>query len=115
MAEAVPQERLEEIAAIYGDKYGDPPAPTQAISTALGELDGYNPPVMSSEIQGPRRRAEAAVSSLDEIIEIYKRSIDRSLLREQLLKTPDERVRELVDLERFGRELRRAGRAAFGD
>ena len=52
-------------------------------------------------------------SSLDEIIELYKRDVDRTLLREQLRKTPDQRVRELVELERFAEELRRAGRKAF--
>lgn len=52
-------------------------------------------------------------SSLDEIIEFYKRDVDRTLLREQLKKTPDERVRELVELERFADELRRAGKESF--
>ncbi|MEM6701283.1 MAG: hypothetical protein AAF690_01185 [Acidobacteriota bacterium] len=51
-------------------------------------------------------------SSLDEIIDLYKQDIDRTLLREQLRKTPDERVRELVDLERFAAALRQARRKA---
>ena len=53
-------------------------------------------------------------SSIDRIIEIYKRDVDRTLLREQLRKTPDERVRELVKLEDFAAKLRTAGRKAFG-
>ena len=57
---------------------------------------------------------ERARSSIDDVIEIYKRDVDRTLLREQLSKTPDQRVRELVELERFGEELRRAGKKAFG-
>ena len=57
---------------------------------------------MTAETQTPRR------SSIDEIIDLYKKDIDRTLLREQLGKTPDERVRELVALERFAEELRRA-------
>ena len=52
-------------------------------------------------------------SSIDRIIELYKRDIDRTLLREQLRKTPNERVRELVELERFAAELRAAGEKAF--
>lgn len=32
----------------------------------------------------------------------------RSLLREQLRKTPDERIRELVEMERFAEVLQRA-------
>ena len=57
---------------------------------------------MTAETQTPRR------SSIDEIIDLYKKDIDRTLLREQLGKTPDERVRELAALERFAEELRRA-------
>jgi transcriptional regulator with XRE-family HTH domain len=48
----------------------------------------------------------------DAIIEAYKRDIDRSLLRENLKKTIDQRVRSLTALARFAREARRAGRAA---
>ena len=44
-------------------------------------------------------------SSIDDIIDLYKKDVDRTLLREQLRKTPDERVRELVALERFAEEL----------
>ena len=58
--------------------------------------------MMTAETQPPRR------SSIDEIIDLYKKDVDRTLLREQLGKTPDERVRELVALERFAEELRRA-------
>ncbi len=58
--------------------------------------------MMTAETQTPRR------SSIDEIIDLYKKDIDRTLLREQLGKTPDERVRELAALERFTEELRRA-------
>lgn len=58
--------------------------------------------MMTAETQTPRR------SSIDEIIDLYKKDVDRTLLREQLGKTPDERVRELVALERFAEELRRA-------
>ena len=51
-------------------------------------------------------------SSLDDIIDVYKRDVDRSLIREQLKKTPDERLRELVRLERFAEELRRGVKKA---
>ncbi len=51
-------------------------------------------------------------SSLDDIIELYKKDVDRTLLREQLRKTPDQRVRELVELERFAEELRRSAKRA---
>ena len=48
---------------------------------------------------------------MDAIIEIYMRSVDRSLIRENLRKTPDERVRALQELQRFAEELQQAGRA----
>jgi hypothetical protein len=51
-------------------------------------------------------------SSLDDIIDRYKKDVDRTLLREQLRKTPDQRVRELVELERFAEELRRSAKRA---
>ena len=51
----------------------------------------------------PSRRAGSAAANI-------KRDIDRTLLREQLRKTPDERVRELVALEQFADKLRRAVR-----
>ena len=53
-------------------------------------------------------------SSLDDIIAVYKRDVDRTLLRENLRKTPDERLRALVELQRLAEEVRRAGKAVFG-
>jgi len=50
----------------------------------------------------------------DPVIEAYKKDVDRTLLRENLRKTPDERVRDLVRLLAFAEELRRAGREATG-
>lgn len=50
-------------------------------------------------------------SDIDPVIEAYKRDIDRTLLRQQLQRTPTERLRALMTLQRFAEELRRAGRA----
>ncbi len=50
----------------------------------------------------------------DPVIEAYKSGIDRSLIRESLKRTPDERMRALAALQRFAAELRRAGREASG-
>ena len=47
----------------------------------------------------------------DPIVEAFKRDIDRSLLRRNLEKTPDERIASLQALARFAQEARRAGRA----
>jgi hypothetical protein len=46
----------------------------------------------------------------DPVIEAYKAGVDRSLLRENLKRSPEERVRNLVELQRAVEELRRAGR-----
>jgi transcriptional regulator with XRE-family HTH domain len=54
----------------------------------------------------------ATPQQMDAIIEAYKRDIDRSLLRENLKKTVDQRVRSLTALARLAREARRAGHAA---
>jgi hypothetical protein len=48
----------------------------------------------------------------DPVVEAYKKDVDRTLLRENLRKTPDERLRELVRLQAFADELARAGCAA---
>lgn len=45
----------------------------------------------------------------DPVIEVYKKDIDRTLLRENLRRTPDERFRALMALQRFAHELRAAG------
>ena len=45
----------------------------------------------------------------DPVIEAYKAGIDRTLLRENLKRTPEERLRKLMELQRVAEELRRAG------
>ena len=60
-----------------------------------------------ADVESLRIPAEGE-SSVDRIVEVYKRDVDRTLLREQLRKTPDERVRELVEMERFVEALRAA-------
>ena len=49
----------------------------------------------------------------DPVIEVYKKDIDRTLLRENLKLTVEERLRNLIRLQRFAEEMRRAGRQAF--
>jgi hypothetical protein len=47
----------------------------------------------------------------DPVIQAYKEHIDRTLLRENLRRSVDERVRNLMALQRFAEELGRAGRS----
>ena len=51
-------------------------------------------------------------SSIDDIIEIYKRDVDRTLIRERFTRSIEKRLEDLMELQRFAEELRRAGRRA---
>ncbi len=48
----------------------------------------------------------------DPVIEAFKKDVDRTLLRENLKLTPDERVRKLADFMRSLEEVHAAGPAA---
>src|SRR5262245_36008443 len=48
----------------------------------------------------------------DPLIEAYKKHVDRTLLRENLKRTVQERLDRLVELQRLAEEARRAGREA---
>ena len=49
--------------------------------------------------------------SYDQMVEAYKQDVDRTLLRENLRKSVDERLRSLAEHQAFGEELQRAVRA----
>jgi hypothetical protein len=46
----------------------------------------------------------------DPVVEAYKKDVDRTLLRENLKLTVDERFRKFESFARFARELYEAGR-----
>ena len=48
------------------------------------------------------------MNSIDEIIELYKRDIDVTLLEETLRRTVEERLQALQEFEHFREELRAA-------
>lgn len=48
----------------------------------------------------------------DPVIEAYKKDVDRSLIRENLRRSVEERFLGLMELQRFAVELRRARREA---
>ena len=50
----------------------------------------------------------------DPVVEAYRRDIDSTLLRENLRRSVDERVRNLMALQRLAEEARRAGKEAIG-
>ena len=49
---------------------------------------------------------------LDPVVELYKRHVDRTLLKQNLRRSVEERLLNLVELQRVAAELRRAGRRA---
>lgn len=49
----------------------------------------------------------------DPVIEAYKPGVDRTLLRANLARSVEERLRNLEAMQEFAAELRRAGRKAF--
>ena len=48
----------------------------------------------------------------DPVIEEYKKHVDRTLLRENLKLTVEQRLRNLMELQKLSEELQRAGRKA---
>ena len=46
----------------------------------------------------------------DPVIEVYKRDVDRTLIRESLRLSVEQRFEKLMRLQQFAEELRRAGR-----
>ena len=50
----------------------------------------------------------------DPVIEMYKKSVDRTLIRENLRLSVQERFEKLMDLQQFAEELRRAGKEKAG-
>jgi hypothetical protein len=57
---------------------------------------------------GEPRESDDCVLDPDPVI--YKRDVDRTLIREQLRRTIDERVRRMIAALRLATELRTAGR-----
>ena len=49
---------------------------------------------------------------VDPVIEAYKKDVDVTLIRENLRLTVDQRFQQLMNLQQFAEDLRRAGRKA---
>lgn len=52
------------------------------------------------------------MESQDPIIALYRKHLDKSLLLENLKRTPTERIQRLMDMQVLAEEMRRAGKAA---
>ncbi len=51
----------------------------------------------------------------DPVIEAYKKDVDRTLIRENLKLSHEQRLLKLMELQRFAHELRQAGVRARQD
>lgn len=85
------------------------------MNSSWGAREHTEWPVAAPETRGGVHEYSGGMGSestppvVDPVIEAYKRDIDRTLLRQQLRRTPTERVQALMALQRFAEELRRAG------
>ena len=57
-------------------------------------------------------RLAEKVKDIDPVTEAYKKDVDVTLIRENLRLTVDERFQQLMKLQQFAEDLRRAGRKA---
>jgi hypothetical protein len=61
---------------------------------------------------GQHRRADSSEGHLtasEPVIEVYKRHVDRTLIRDNLSRSIEERLEALTALQELAEELRRAG------
>ena len=58
--------------------------------------------------------AEGSPDERDPVVEAYKKDIDRTLIRENLKLTVEQRIRKAMALMRFADEMRRSGRVQAG-
>ena len=100
---------------------GDPKASTQCVSeyrrpqtSDVVSLAALCPlgHVLAREHTRPTAVVHTTHMWRDPVIEVYKQHVDRTLLRENLRLTVEERFRKLMDLQSFAEELQRAGREA---
>ena len=60
-------------------------------------------------------RVRPMMNPMDPVIEAFKRDVDRTILRENLKLTPEQRVLELMETLRAAEEFERAGRRLRGE
>ena len=82
-------------------------APRAPHRTILANTLGYNGQRSKSMPEETKSKAD-----VDPLIEAYKKDVDVTLIRENLRLTVDQRFQQLMKLQEFAEELRRAGRKA---
>ena len=66
-------------------------------------------------VDSPAGRCMVSMRRMDPVIEALKRDVDRTILRENLRLTPEQRALELMELLRAAEEFARAGRSLRGE
>lgn len=51
---------------------------------------------------------------MDDVIDVYKKDIDRRLIREMLKLTPEQRILRMLDFIKSFEDLRATGKETFG-
>lgn len=77
----------------------------------LDHIEGQGSYTTACRTRAGEGSPEAGPLEPDPVIEAYKDGVDRTLLRENLKKTVDERLQGLLELQRLAAETRRAGRS----
>ena len=96
------------------DRYtGDAGGTAKCGLPRAGEERTVSEPIPSARDAPASMRAAGFES--DPVVEVYKRDIDRTLLRQNLRRSVTERVANLMALQRLAVEAGRAGRARERD
>ena len=78
----------------------------------VGSCRGFgNRLALGPGVQYPARvERDIAHANTDPVVQAYKAGVDRSLIRQNLRRSIEERLEALIKLQEFAEELRRAGR-----
>jgi len=82
---------------------------TRKLDYLIRGMLGYNRRV---KLMNDNVNQTKAGIDIDPVIDAYKKDVDRTLIRENLRLTVDERFQQLMKLQHFAEELRRAGKEA---
>ena len=66
--------------------------------------------LLTEESQSTKEEKMNHLRGLDPVIEVYKKDVDRTLIRRNLKLSHEERLQNAMELQRFAYELRKAGR-----
>lgn len=94
-------ELIEQSDPVIVTRHGSP----HAVMYPLTDLRKVPAEVRRAVAESAAR--DVGVHETDDVIEDYKRAVDRTLIRENLRKTPTERMHALVEMQRLHAEVKR--------